>query len=131
MGDLTLHFSKSEFACLCLNCSLEVPVDKKLVTQLEQMRMFLETPIYINSGIRCPEYNKKISGSPASSHLNGTAADISFKINGARERYNGVEAAIHAGFNRIGVAETFLHLDCDPAKTPDLLWIYPPQKEKA
>lgn len=46
---------------------------------LNPLRELYGKPIYINSGYRCPELNKKVGGSKTSDHLYGYAADITTK----------------------------------------------------
>lgn len=46
---------------------------------LNPLRELYGKPIYINSGYRCPELNKKVGGSSTSDHLYGYAADITTK----------------------------------------------------
>ena len=70
------YFTRSEFACKCGKCEFDT-VDQTLVNILEVLRFQLDAPIIITSGCRCPEYNKKVGGSPKSMHLLGQAADIS------------------------------------------------------
>lgn len=47
-----------------------------LAVFLEQCRSKLNKPIFVSSGYRSPELNKRIGGSPTSSHMYGRAADI-------------------------------------------------------
>lgn len=47
-----------------------------LMEQLEVLRASLDAPIFINSGYRTVEHNKKIGGVDNSQHLVGKAADI-------------------------------------------------------
>lgn len=75
MGDLSKHFNRSEFKCKCDKCDQDT-VDHKLVVVLERLRSWADAPIIVTSGNRCPEYNKKIGGSPNSQHMRGRAADI-------------------------------------------------------
>jgi hypothetical protein len=35
-----------------------------------------------------------------------------------------VAALIASGFTRIGIADTFIHVDNDPVKTPAVVWLY-------
>lgn len=76
MGDLSQHFSRSEFECKCGQCRGYDTVDSELLNVLERLRVFYGKPITINSGHRCPEHNKAIGGSKNSQHLLGRAADI-------------------------------------------------------
>ena len=74
MGDLSPHFSRSEFACRC-NCGF-ASVDAALITGLEQLRAMLGVPIRILSGCRCPKHNAAVGGAKNSQHMLGKAADI-------------------------------------------------------
>ena len=73
MGDISKHFSRSEFACKC-GCGFDT-VDVELIENLQAIRSALG-PVTITSGCRCFEYNKKVGGSANSQHLYGRAADI-------------------------------------------------------
>ena len=57
--------------------------EKNLVTLitrvLDPIRERWQSPIYINSGYRCAELNKKVGGAANSYHLRGMAADITAK----------------------------------------------------
>lgn len=54
MGDLTPHFSRSEFACKC-GCGFD-HISLELVSKLECLRSIIRQPIIINSGCRCPKW---------------------------------------------------------------------------
>jgi len=82
MGDLTLNFDRSEFACKC-GCGLD-GIDMDTVRALQQIRSTIDKPIIINSGCRCEQHNITVIGSPNSRHLlknRCTAADITAGIN--------------------------------------------------
>jgi len=74
MGDLSINFSRSEFACKC-ECGFDT-VDIELVKLLENIRAHFNKPVHINSGCRCAEHNAREGGSKNSQHLYGRAADI-------------------------------------------------------
>jgi hypothetical protein len=63
-----------------------------------------------------------VGGSENSSHLRGFAADIHVASNSTR--YVILEALLNVGFNRIGIADTFIHVDADPIKTKNVIWTY-------
>lgn len=46
---------------------------------LDPLRAMYGRPIYVNSGYRSPEVNKKVGGAAKSMHLKGCAADITTK----------------------------------------------------
>lgn len=81
MGDLTENFSRHEFACKgcgkvegCIG-GMDT-IDFELVTLLQRFRDFIEKRITVNSGCRCPAWNKHVGGGENSQHLLSRAADI-------------------------------------------------------
>jgi hypothetical protein len=80
----------------------------------------------INDGCRTPEDNAELVrqglAKVDSSHLTGYAADIACTF--SRERDAMLKALRKAGFTRVGIAETFIHVDCDPGKDADVTWTY-------
>ena len=114
------HFDLSEFDCPCGCCKNNMNDD--LLDALDDARDMAGIPFTINSGCRCAEHNKAINGKPKSSHLLGYAVDI--KATDSRSRYLIVESLLAANFNRIGIADTFIHVDNDPAKDGCVIWTY-------
>lgn len=47
-----------------------------VISRLQPIRDEYGKPIYITSGYRCPELNKKVGGKKNSQHLMGLAADL-------------------------------------------------------
>ncbi len=90
--------------------------------KLKQARDFAGTPFTINSGHRTTSHNKKVGGKIDSSHLDGLAGDIS--CSNSRQRALILSSVIRAGFNRIGIGKTFIHVDNDPSKPKDVFWMY-------
>jgi uncharacterized protein YcbK (DUF882 family) len=89
MGDLSTHFSSTEFACKCAArgfagegyCGGKSHVDQALITVLEDVisafSVATSRPVCkITSGYRCELYNKQVGGAPRSQHCQGIAADI-------------------------------------------------------
>lgn len=74
MGKLSEIFDESEFSCRC-GCGFNI-VSPELIAVLERLRNHFNSPVIINSGCRCQEYNRKIGGARESQHVQGTAADI-------------------------------------------------------
>jgi len=68
-----------------------------------------------------PEHNSAVHGSPTSSHLGGWAVDI--KCTDSVTRLIMIKSLLDAGFERLGIADTFIHADCDPEK-PAAIWLY-------
>ena len=87
----------------------------KLLVKLIELRKILERLVYITSGYRCFEYNRKVGGVTNSYHCIGLAADIKVKdINLIKL----LEICENIDLNGIGFYEkkNFLHLDVRPTK---------------
>jgi hypothetical protein len=92
------------------------------IDKLNSARSKANIPFKINSGYRTIEHNKKVGGSKNSSHLKGWAADIRVKNN--KERRLILNSLISVGLDsRIGISNTFIHVDCDPTKDSSY-WTY-------
>lgn len=99
-----------------------VGLDPVLVKKLDLARGKAGVPFSINSGKRTVARNKAVGGVANSSHLTGKAVDI--KCNTSSARLKIVESLREVGFNRIGIAKTFIHADIDEAKPQHLIWLY-------
>lgn len=117
MGNLTEHFSLSEFACKC-GCGFRSP-HFLLVQRLESARRRVGFPIVINSGCRCPAWNEKWGGIEDSAHLSGQAVDV--RCLDSTTRFRLVEAFVEVGFRRIKLYESWIHLDVDDKKPEPVL----------
>jgi len=114
------YFKRSEFACKC-GCGA-AHVSPVLVELLDQARAAAGFPFFVTSGVRCAAHNAKAGGKPDSAHLYGYAADIACTLSGPRRRI--VRGMLSAGAPRIGVHRAFVHVDVDPTKPQDLMWLY-------
>lgn len=94
---------------------------QQFLDRLDKAREISGIPYHINSGFRTKEHNRAVGGSPTSSHLGGYAADIGFK--NQKEALMILRGLILAGFKRIGLAKTFIHVDSDPGKR-EAYWGY-------
>lgn len=90
--------------------------------KLDKAREISGIPFVINSAFRTPEHNKKVGGSKNSSHLKGLAVDIRAKD--STTRFNIISSLLAVGFNRIGIADTFIHVDDDKDKDQNVAWTY-------
>ena len=112
MGDLSPHFSKSEFAC---RCCAKLHVQRRLIDALEELRMRAGKPILVHDGYRCPEHNQQVGGVTNSEHVRGMAADI--EVNGLtlQEMYELALQVPDFAEGGIGVYDGgFLHVDVRP-----------------
>lgn len=90
---------------------------------LDEARDIAQVPFRITSGVRSISHNKAVGGTENSSHLRGKAADIACTDSATRFRI--VAALLAVGFDRIGIGETFIHVDNDDEiKTPGVVWLY-------
>ena len=130
MGDLTRNFSHSEVACKCGRCRGAAKISPDLMRRLQQMRDAVG-PIRITSGVRCRKHPESRTR-PTSSHVPNDLGDIEGKVGhavdiaavGSRRRFRLLAAAIAAGFTRIGIGKSFLHLDNDYKKSQGVIWDY-------
>ena len=116
------HFEQHEFDSPDLEGSGAL-MDCDFLEKLERAREIADIPFKINSGYRTIEHNSTLKDSkPNSSHLKGLAVDIS--CTDSRSRFFIVTSLLEAGFTRIGVGKTFIHVDDDQEKSADVMWLY-------
>lgn len=114
------YFVLEEFDCKC-GCGLN-NIDLDLVSLLEEARELACIPFNINSGCRCGRHNRRVGGSPTSSHLRGMATDI--KATSSKARFAIMQALFMVGFSRIGIHKRFIHVDIDRKKPSVVLFLY-------
>lgn len=101
------------------NKELNMNVD--FLAKLDEAREFSGIPFVINSAWRSPTHPESIKN-PTSSHIKGLAVDI--KATDSKTRFKILEALLSVGFTRIGIANTFIHVDLDFDKTQQVIWTY-------
>jgi zinc D-Ala-D-Ala carboxypeptidase len=119
------HFKLSEFDCKG-SPGTGSNMDLVFLLMIDKAREIAGTPFLINSGFRTKAYNDKLiklgyKASPNSSHLKGKAADI--HVNSVTV-IKVIRACVEAGFKRIGIARTFIHVDNDNEKVNPAVWLY-------
>lgn len=102
-------------------------MDKDFLSMLDNARDIAKTPFKITSGYRTKEHNiaiyKKLGKKPIeSSHLKGLACDIA--CSDSRARFLIINALLEAGFTRIGISDSFIHVDSDSDKAQNVIWTY-------
>jgi zinc D-Ala-D-Ala carboxypeptidase len=100
---------------------IENNMNKDFLFVLDEAREFAGIPFVINSAYRSPEHPLSIKN-PSSSHIKGLAVDI--KATDSKTRFKIVKALIEVGFTRIGITDTFIHVDLDLDKTQNVIWTY-------
>jgi len=114
MGDLSMHFSRSEFACRC-GCGFQT-VDFELLQVLEWLRLHFQQPVIINSGARCRRHNRYIGGSPGSKHQQGIAADIKIQFIDSKHIVEYLDQEYPDKYG-IGLYPGWVHIDVRPNKS--------------
>lgn len=104
---LSRHFRAKEFQTG--NCNIVI-VSNVLLKILDDLREKIGEPIYINSGYRTPEHNKKIGGNTLSYHMYGMAADIRADRHTPKQLYTILDEWLE-GWGGLEEHETFLHVD--------------------
>lgn len=102
-------------------------MDRDFLERLDNAREIAGIPFKITSGFRIEADIERLEKqgykvSQKSSHLKGLAADIACST--SAERYKIIDALLKAGFHRIGIAKSFIHVDDDPDKPANLIWTY-------
>ena len=115
MGDLSAHFSRSEF--VCPHCGAGGPTPQ-LVALLERLREIKGgRPLRIVSGFRCVPHNGQVGGAADSRHVHADAADIP-------EGYATIDEAARAGAVGVGNHGPWaVHVDWRPGGPAR--WTYP------
>lgn len=125
MGDLTKNFSSDEMRCKC-GCGI-CNVSEGFMRKLQMARSIAGTPFIIKSGCRCPDHNKNEGGEETSDHL--TTKDIQcegadIQCLDSMSRLKIIKSAMMAGFKRIGIAKSFIHLGMKKDNPQDVIWVY-------
>lgn len=111
-------FKLSEFDCPCCG---ENEMDNGFVRMLDQARGIAKEPFIITSGYRCSKHNADVGGVKNSSHLAGLGADIAAAD--SRVRFKVLYGLIKAGFHRIIIYDSHIHVDQDTTKPSEVLAI--------
>ena len=90
---------------------------------VQTIRTLFGKPIHITSGVRCKEHNAspRVGGLEDSAHLKGKAVDIS--CTNSTDRHRLVQFLMYASedINRIGIADSFVHIDIDSFKSQNVI----------
>ena len=101
--------------------NIEENMNESFLMRLDEAREYAGIPFIVNSAYRSPQHPESIKN-PTSSHIKGLAVDISAKD--SRTRGLILDALRAVGFNRIGIAKTFIHVDVDYDKSQNVTWVY-------
>lgn len=113
-------FSPADFQKCVPPCEIS-SMDPSFLVRLDEARCLAGIPFVLTSALRSVAHERKMGRPGTSSHTLGVAVDISCRDSVSRLRI--VSALLDAGFRRIGIADTFIHVDADPDKA-HCLWLY-------
>lgn len=110
------YFGLSEFHS---NDGVKVPVEyygnlQKLINNLDVLREYLGSPLFVNSGYRSPSHNRRIGGAKNSMHLYAKASDIRSLTKSPKEIKQAIETLIAQGKmskGGVGLYSSFIHYD--------------------
>lgn len=115
--DSIKFFTKEEFDCKETG---ENQMQLEFMRKLDELRLHCGFPFVITSGYRSPHHPEEVKKAIGGTHVRGIACDI--KVGFGADRRTIVEKAIELGFNGIGVAHSFVHVDS--RETIPVMWTY-------
>lgn len=117
------YFTKKEQSC---NCCGEGLLDGDFLLLLNCARHIAGIPFIITSACRCIPHNIKSGGVANSSHIirKGVGLAVDIKCKTGASRFKIMKALLAVGLSRIGVANGFIHVDMDSAKSQEVIWTY-------
>lgn len=115
------YFSDKEFKNCSPSCSIN-DMDKEFMDKLDILREKAGIPLVITSAYRSREWDLSKGRSGNGAHTKGVAVDI--RCNNSHNRFLILKAALEIGFKRIGIANTFIHVDDDSSLPQEVIWGY-------
>ena len=111
------YFTIDEFDCTHTGKNKMCP---EFLSKLDELRGACAFPFTVTSGYRDKTHPNEAEKPRGGTHTQGIAADI--KVSSGVERRLIVEKAIELGFNGVGIAHNFVHVDT--RKGVEVLWVY-------
>ncbi len=115
------HFTEREFEKCSPACSLQ-DMRQATMDRLDLARDIAGIPFVLNSAYRSSAWDRSKGRSGTGAHTMGCAVDIRCTSDAARWKL--IDALIAAGFNRIGIAKTYIHADDSTYHTHKVVWLY-------
>jgi len=111
------YFRLSDFNCQETG---ENEMDFDFIMELDELRESCGFPFIITSGYRSNSHSLEAKKDKPGMHAYGIAADVA--VRSGVERMSIVQRAIEQGFNGIGVAKSFVHVD--KRQSTPVMWVY-------
>lgn len=111
------YFKLSDFDCQETGNN---EMSEEFLEKLDDLRHVCGFPFIITSGYRDKTHSIEARKAKAGTHARGIASDI--RINNGNEAYQIIKHAQSMGFNGIGVAKSFIHVDI--RKGMPVVWSY-------
>lgn len=111
------HFTAREMAATDTG---EVAFEPEFMHRLEAARVIYGRAMRVTSATRTPARNADVGGVKDSEHEIGWGVDIACEA--SRDRHDLLKALLAAGFTRIGIYATHLHVGADPARDACVIW---------
>lgn len=115
------YFTDGEFRKCIPSCSID-DMDSDFLDILDNIREDAGIPLKVNCAYRSVEWDKAKGRSGNSAHCSGVAVDV--RCTNSANRHKIVKAAMDNGINRIGIADTFIHLDNSKTLPQGVIWLY-------
>ena len=115
------YFSEQEFKNCSPSASLQ-NMQQSTMSKIDTAREIAGIPFVITSAYRSTAWDKAKGRSGTGSHTLGRAIDI--RCNSSSNRWKIIDALLKAGFNRIGIANTFIHADDSQQHAQQVIWMY-------
>ena len=115
------YFKEAEFKRCTPSCSLQ-DMDQEFMNKLDKMREIAGIPMVMNSAYRSPAWEKAHGRSGEGDHPQRCGGDI--KCLSGVTRMKLVKAALSAGFRRIGIGKSYIHVGCGKNLPQDVIWHY-------
>ena len=110
------YFKLADFDCQETG---ENEMDFDFIMELDELRESCGFPFIITSGYRSNSHSLEAKKEKPGMHAHGIAADIA--VRSGIERMTIVQRAIEHGFNGIGVAKSFVHVD--KRQSTPVMWV--------
>jgi uncharacterized protein YcbK (DUF882 family) len=118
------YFDVSEFDQKGLKGSGAEFMCKDFLKLCDELRGRYGKPLKVNSGYRSEAYNKEIGGVKNSSHTKVPCKAADFAISSSADRWKFIKCCFELGITRIGIGNSFIHIDIDYDKPTKLIWDY-------